>query len=208
MATREETKAFLDLSKKEQARLIEAARKVHINTGHRPPAALAKLLRSKGAPLASRAAMEQLRCSSCVERGRPDPSPVATLSTPSIPFHTLGIDIKEATHKGKKYKYLVLVDEATRLTRCILLFTTGDKEHRNATSEEILKAFELHWEELFGSPKTLHHDPEGALVSNSTMQEFALKGVKLEATAGESHWQLGIVERMIANLQQRRENRK
>jgi hypothetical protein len=37
VATQEETKAFLDLSKKEQARLVEAARKVRINTGHRSP---------------------------------------------------------------------------------------------------------------------------------------------------------------------------
>ena len=33
-ATQEELKAFLDLSKKEQQQLLDAARKVHINTGH------------------------------------------------------------------------------------------------------------------------------------------------------------------------------
>jgi hypothetical protein len=32
------------------------------------------------------------------------------------------------------------------------------------------------------------------------MQIFADKGIKLDATAGESHWQLGIVERMIATI--------
>jgi hypothetical protein len=38
------------------------------------------------------------------------------------------------------------------------------------------------------------------LVSNHTIEVFSAKGVKLEATAGESHWQLGIVERMIATI--------
>ena len=92
VATKEETQAFLDLSKKEQTRLLDAALRVHNNTGHRPPAALAKLLREKNAPLASRAAMEQVKCSSCIERGLPNPSPVANLTTSTTPFHTLGID--------------------------------------------------------------------------------------------------------------------
>ena len=144
--------------------------------------------------------MEKLKCSSCAEKGRPDPSPVATLHTPSIPFHTLGIDLKEASHQGQKYKYLVMVDEATRLTRCILIWVIRDKEHRNVTTAEVIKAYEEYWEELFGAPKVLHHDPEGALVSNQAMQIFADKGIKLDAAAGESHWQLGIVERMIATI--------
>ena len=110
--------------------------------------------------------MEQVKCSSCAEKSRPEPAPVATLHGPNEPFHTLGIDLKEANHKGRKFKYLVLVDEATRLTRCVLLYVLKEKEHRNVTSEEVIAAYEQNWEELFGPPKVLYHDPEGSLVSN------------------------------------------
>ena len=199
-ATKEEMKAFLDLSKKDQEKLVEAARKVHANTGHRPPAQLAQLLRAHQAPLASRAAMEQLRCSSCIENGKPDTIPAVSLDISTKPFEVLGIDLKEAEFDKRKYKYLVMVDEASRLTRCVLLFEIGPKEHRNAKTEEIVHAYESHWEELFGNPRVLRHDPEGALCSQEMLEKFGEKGVRLAATAGEAHWQLGIVERMIATI--------
>ena len=199
-ATKEEVRAFLDMSRKEQDRLVEAARKIHVNTGHRPPESLARLLRQKGAPLASRAAMERLKCSTCVETGRPNASPVVSLDTSDKPFQTIGIDLKESLHQNKKYKYLVLVDEASRLTRCLLLFTIGEKENRNATADEVIKAYETGWEELFGNPQNLRHDPEGALVSQAMLDAFKDKGVHLMATATEAHWQLGMVERMIATV--------
>ena len=199
-ATKEETRAFLNLSKKEQDRLVEAARKIHTNTGHRPPESLARLLRQKNAPLASRAAMERLRCSTCAENGRPNTAPAVSLDVSAKPFQTLGIDLKEALYKGRKYKYLVLVDEATRLTRCLLLFEMAAKEHRNATTEEVVDAYEHGWAELFGDPQTLRHDPEGALVSKQMLAKFTEKGVLLASTAGEAHWQLGITERMIGTI--------
>ena len=199
-ATKEEMDEFGKLSKKEQDKLVEAARKIHTNTGHRPPEALARLLRQRGAPLASRAAMEQLRCSTCAENGRPNTAPAVSLDVSGKPFQTLGIDLKEALYKGKKYKYLVLVDESSRLTRCLLLFEIAEKAHRNATTEEVVRAYETGWEELFGNPQTLRHDPEGSLVSQQMLDKFAEKGVHLAATAGEAHWQLGITERMIGTI--------
>ena len=89
MISNEEIKAFLDLPAKRRHELIEAARKIHINTGHKPPSELARLLRKEGAPLHSRAAMEQVKCSSCHENQRPAPSPVASLSTSAIPFKVI-----------------------------------------------------------------------------------------------------------------------
>jgi hypothetical protein len=125
---------------------------------------------------------------------------VANLTATTTPFHTLGIDLKEVVHKDRKFKFLVMVDEASRLTRCALIFDIDSKKHRNATTEEIVCAYESFWEELFGPPRVIHHDPEGALVSNKVMQVFADKNIRLDATAGESHWQLGITERMIATI--------
>ena len=85
VATQEEIEAFSKLNAKELQQLIEAARKVHINTGHQPPSELARLLRQHGAPLASMA-MEKVKCSTCAEHGRPRPAPVATLNTAKEPW--------------------------------------------------------------------------------------------------------------------------
>ena len=60
-ATKEEIIAFIEVPTKQRQELIEAARKVHINTGHKPVSELARLLRREGAPLQSRAAMEQVK---------------------------------------------------------------------------------------------------------------------------------------------------
>ena len=101
-ATKEEIKAFLELPAKQRQELVEAARKVHINTGHKPVSELARLLRREGAPPQSRAAMEQVKCSTCLEHRRPEPSPVASLSTSAVPFKVIGIDMKEiSTQVGK-----------------------------------------------------------------------------------------------------------
>ena len=71
-ATQEETDAFMKLSTKERTKLVEAARKLHINSGHKPPGDIARLMRKNNSPPASRAAMEAVRCSTCQEHKRPD----------------------------------------------------------------------------------------------------------------------------------------
>ena len=49
--TTEEEEAFGKLEKKEQERLLRVASKIHTNTGHRNVEALAKQVRTMGAPL-------------------------------------------------------------------------------------------------------------------------------------------------------------
>jgi hypothetical protein len=56
------------------------------------------------------------------------------------------------------------------------------------------------WEEMFGLPAVMRHDPEGAMVSTVFLEEMLKRGVKLVATAGEAHWQAGVTERMIQTL--------
>ena len=63
-----------------------------------------------------------------------------------------------------------------------------------------MATFEEEWETSFGCPEILHHDPEGAMVSSELIQEMASKGIRLTATAGEAHWQLGVTERTIQTI--------
>ena len=134
--------AFLDSTKTKRQQLLDAARKVHRNTGHQPPGELARLLRETDAPPASRAAMEPLKCSSCIEHSRPQSTPVATLSTATAPWKVLAMDFKEYHVGDHKCKYLLFVDEATRLVRIKCLVVLTKAQHRNATTLEIVNAFE------------------------------------------------------------------
>ena len=202
VATAEETKAFLDLSATERQKLVNAARKVHTNSGHKPPSDLARLLRKMNAPPASRAAMESVRCSACEEHKRPEPSPVVSLGKESVPFKFISWDIKEVLDRKNdmKHKFLVIVCDATRFTRVMKMFSTKKNEHRNVKSSEILEIFENGWEEIFGLPEELRHDPEGAVVSNELIEQFSKKGVRLQPVAGEAHWQNGLCERAIQSI--------
>ena len=170
-ATQEEEEAFKKLPEKDKKRLSDAAKKIHVNTGHRPPAELARMLREKKAPLESRAAMEKVTCDTCRENEGPKPAPVATMDTSRIPFQVIGIDVKE-TNDGKfKDKWLIIVDEATRLTRAIHLFQINVKDYRNMKSEELMYAFISGWEDIFGLPKTIRHDPEGSMMSHLFLED-------------------------------------
>jgi hypothetical protein len=140
VATAEETKAFMELGQKKRQELIDAARKIHVNTGHKPPSELARLLRKQNAPLTSRAAMESVRCSTCAEHKRPEPSPVVSLKVGSTPFRHVSMDIKEVLDSTHKYKYLVMICDATRFTRSIQLMKIPKNQSRNATTEEVLQA--------------------------------------------------------------------
>ena len=202
VATEEETRAYAELKASDRKKLLDAARKVHVNTGHKPPADLAKILRKQGAPPASRAAMELVKCSTCEEHRRPDASPVVSLGKESVPFKYIAWDIKEVQDRktGTKHKYLLIIDEASRFVRACKLMTIEKGKFRNATTTEVLECFESQWEEIFGLPSEIRHDPEGAFVSNELITHFPQKGVRLQPVAGEAHWQNGMVERAMQTI--------
>ena len=87
VATKEELEAFDLLPAKEKERLVRIARKIHANTGHRNVEALARHLRQRGAPLESRAAMEQVKRDSCQEYSKPESGPPATFVGNSAVAH-------------------------------------------------------------------------------------------------------------------------
>ena len=200
VATQEEMKAFTKLTAKEREALVNAARKIHVNTGHKPPSELARLLRKENAPLASRAAMGQVKCSSCTENSRPPPAPVASLNTATEPWKVIGVDVKEISVGQWKHKFLVIVDEATRLTAVVKLFTMPKSNHRNITTQMLVETLDSHWFVYFGEPSVIRHDPEGAMVSTEFIETMSLRGIRLQASAGEAPWQLGIVERTIQTV--------
>ena len=144
--TEGERQAWSSLTKTKQHKLMGEAMKIHQNTSHRPGRVLAANLRLAGAKPASVAAMKMIKCDACAENKTPLPRPPVGMQEPEsrIPWEIVGIDIKEVTEttKDEKIRYLVLVDEVSKLARFVELFTTGVSQARNATEVEVLRAYD------------------------------------------------------------------
>ena len=142
-----EREAWEALSKKDQEKLSREAYRIHCNTTHRPPAILAEGLRLAKARPQSVAAMKLLHCDGCAETRGPAPAPPTSFHEDQLPWVAIGIDFKEDVDESQdaKTKYMAIIDEVTRLTRMIELFTVPVAQARNATTEEVVKAYDNGW---------------------------------------------------------------
>ena len=204
LLTSEELGAWQSLPKQDKDRLAREALKVHSNASHRPVRVLADGLRLAGAKPEVVAAMKMLRCDTCAEREVHAPRPRCVFTDPIArhPWEILGMDVKEDTDDKtqEKTKYLVMIDEVMKLARVVEIFTIDSKEHRNATTQELLKTYHDGWAEVFGDPRVLRHDAEGALMGTEFTYQLASRGIQLVPIAGEAHWQLGVPERVIKTI--------
>ncbi|NBR26713.1 MAG: hypothetical protein EBU08_23645, partial [Micrococcales bacterium] len=202
--TQQERAAWNDLSVKQQEILQKEAMKIHLNTSHQAPRVLATNLRQAGAKLTSVAAMKLLKCDTCLEEKDPLPRPPANIQEPEsrVPWEILGMDVKEVVEPrlDERIRYLVMMDEVSKFSRFVELFTTPAGQSRNATEAEVLKAYEDGWSTIFGDPRIIRHDEEGALKGNKFLETLAGRNIKLDVIAGEAHWQLGVTERMIGTI--------
>ena len=63
-----------------------------------------------------------------------------------------------------------------------------------------MRAYETGWAEIFGDPRVIRHDEEGALKGTKFLEELTSKDIRLDVIAGEAHWQLGIAETVIRTI--------
>ena len=91
--------------------------------------------------------MKTMTCDGCQETVERTPSPTAAQSESLEPWAVVGIDPMEfhCSIKGLKSKWLIAVDEATRLTVGKQLFEFPENTARNATGREIWEAFDGMW---------------------------------------------------------------
>ena len=200
--TKEEQEAWEKLDRRERDRLMSSARKLHLNTAHRHTDILAESLKKIGAKPECVAAMKQLKCSACHESSEPQPRMPAQLQEAREPWTILSMDLKEYSDEktGKKVKDLYILDEATRFLQVIELWEIPLSKHRNATSREIIEAYEKGWAQMFGDPRVIRHDAEGALTSTEITQFWVGRGIRLDQVPGEAHEQIGGVERAIQTI--------
>ena len=163
--------------------------RLHRNTGHRPPRVMIRILRRRGAAAATIAAVKQIKCSSCIESQAPKPRPSAVLEPARDLWRVVGVDVKEIVGNDDiKRQYLVIVDEASKLTLAVKIFSCPNKESRNCTTKELLEAFRAHWSDRYGMPAVLRQDPEGAFVSHEFFESISGEGVMLDPCATQAHW--------------------
>ena len=77
--TRAEQEKWQSLDEDRHDFLQKEARRLHVNSGHRPTRVLVSALRRRGAPIEAIAAMKQLRCSACHENQAPQPRPILSM---------------------------------------------------------------------------------------------------------------------------------
>ncbi|CAK0866482.1 unnamed protein product [Prorocentrum cordatum] len=199
--TSDEQQQWNDLPALKQNELMKAATRLHWNTGHRPQRVMIRILRRRGASATTAAAVKQIKCSSCIENQIPRPRPAAVLEPARDLWQVAGIDAKEIVGNDQiKRKYLVIVDEASKLTLAVKIFSIPAQESRNCTAKELLDAFRGHWSDRHGMPSVLRLDPEGAVVSHEFYDSIAGEGVQVDPCATQAHWQNGIAERAIKTV--------
>eukprot|EP00959_Pyramimonas_sp_CCMP1952_P249923 5224606-Pyramimonas_sp.AAC.1 len=112
-----------ELPTMKQNKLMKAAMRLHRNTGHRPPRVMIRMLRRCGASATTIAAVKEIKCSSCIESQVPRPRPTAVFEPSRGLWQVVGIDVKEIVGDDRiKRKYLVVVDEASKLSLAIKIF--------------------------------------------------------------------------------------
>ncbi|CAK0850111.1 unnamed protein product [Prorocentrum cordatum] len=199
--TSDEQQKWNDLLALKQNDLMKAAMRLHRNTGHRPQRVMIRIMRRRGASATTIAAVKQIKCSSCIENQIPRPRPAAVLEPARDLWQVVGIDVKEIVGNDQiKRKHLVIVDEASKLTLAVKIFSIPAQESRNCTAKELLDAFRRHWSDRYGMPSVLRLDPEGAFVSHEFYDSIAGEGVQVDPCATQAHWQNGIAERAIKTV--------
>ncbi|CAK0828505.1 unnamed protein product, partial [Prorocentrum cordatum] len=199
--TSDEQQQWNDLPALKQNELMRAVMRLHRNTGHRPPRVMIRILRRRGASATTFAAVKQIKCSSCIENQVHRPRPTAVLDPARDLWQVVGIDVKEIVGNDQiKQEYLVIMDEASKLTLAVKIFSVPAQESRNCTAKEMLNAFRGHWSDRYGMPSALRLDPEGAFVSHEFYDSIAGEGVQVAPCATQAHWQNGIAERAIKTV--------
>ena len=123
-------------------------------------------------------------CNVCKRHKKPVPRPVVALPMADKFNDLVAMDLKSYNNMY----FLVMVDYATRYCASELI---GDK--KPAT---VVKAIFSKWLSLFGPPKKLLFDNGGEFQNPEMRQLGETFNIKLMATAAESPWSNGVVEKL------------
>ncbi|CAE7536321.1 RE2 [Symbiodinium microadriaticum] len=168
-----------------------ALRRLHNMTGHAPPSAMQRLLRTAGADANAIKALDSFRCATCEAKKVPDrPSPVKMPE--EYRFNkAVSLDVFIAKDTlNKKYKVMSVVDLGTLFHAAVIVGEGGGPP----SSGDMAKAMQMIWFSWAGPPESIVLDR--GLENRGQLQKLmTAHGVQLRYIGVESPWQLGRGER-------------
>ena len=190
----------LDKDPKFLSRIDAMLHKIHRNSAHCHNRTLARVLKEDQAPdwIVQRAL--NFKCEECERHKLPDYRPPVSLNYETKLWHSVGIDNAEITIQDKVVTFMLMEEEACGYCVPKVLFERPTGSHRNPTAQEVTDAFAEMWLGHFPKPVRVKTDPEGAFQSTEFRDFLSMNDIKYDPTAGDAHFQLGRVERIIQTI--------
>ena len=116
--------------------------------------------------------------------------------------HTIPIDAChwKRNRDGREAIVVNIIDEASCFHVALVLKEGEPSELENLTAMDYIEAVRMKWFRFATAPAVIRVDSEGAFKSHEFREWCAARGIEVQMTAGEPHWQIGIVETHIRLL--------
>ena len=164
-----------------------ALSRLHQNLGHPKIVGLVRHLRFAGADESVIKACKKMRCDVCDRNQRTGSARPAVLPSLLDMNQLVSVDVFTVFDSERvRHEFLSVIDHATTFHLvCELEGHSGD---------DFCRQFTQLWGNVFGAPGTISADLESGLqVGVSKYAEF--HGCRLRSSAGQAHWQQGVIER-------------
>ena len=163
--------------------------RIHRNLGHASADQLEKLFRDANVSDDAISALKHFRC----DRLKRPPTKGRVAVNHALTFNdivSMDVNFWKITFKGsrekKTLKVLNIVDAASGIHIAIQV--------ADQTAKTIWKAFATGWLRWAGSPRCLRVDPHSSQIAKGFFDKAEGRGIFVEPTPAEAHWQMGQVE--------------
>ncbi|CAE7353792.1 GIP [Symbiodinium sp. CCMP2592] len=164
-----------------------ALTRLHQNLGHPRIVDMLRHLRYAGADEGVLKACKKMRCEACARNQATQVARPATLPSLLDMNQLVSVDVFHAFDANRvRHEFLSVIDHATTFHLVC--------ELEGHSTEAFCRSFTQLWGNTFGAPGTISADLETGLQGGITKSaEFF--GSNLRSSAGQAHWQQGVVER-------------
>ena len=175
--------------------------RIHRHLGHASADQLEKLFRDANVSDDAISALKYFRCDACDRLKRP-PSKRRVAVNHAETFNDMvsmdvnfwKISFKESPREKKTLKVLKIEDTASGMHIAVQV--------ADQTAETIWKAFATRWLRWAGSPRCLRVDLHSSQIARGFFDKAEGRGIFVEPSPAEAHWQMGQVEYNARYLQQ------
>ena len=169
--------------------------RIHRNLGHASADLLVKLFRDANVSDEAVSALKHFRCDACDRLKQPPSKRRVAVNLAETFYDIVSMDVnfwkvtfKESLRVKTTMKVLNIVDAASGMQ---IAFQIDDQ-----SVETIWKAFSTGWLRWAGSPRCLRVDPHSSQIARGVFDKTERRGIFVEPTPDEAHWQMGQVETM------------